>query len=648
MENLLHYAISSANAKPDKGMYVHYPHCAVRFVSYETLIRNAINISKKIIKKCEKSHIIILNSDIIEQTILYWACIAAGITTTILQLPLKFSNDDPAMLKILEVAEILGNPHLSLSDNDFNRFKNIFTEHKNIISYSELSGNEIAHDDTHIITNNPAYIQFSSGTTGKPKGVELTHKNIVTNIQAIIKGMQINETDNSLNWMPLYHDMGLFGYHITPFFVGIDQHHIPTDVFLRNPLFHFDVIEKTKATVTASPNFGQNLLLKHLQRHKTKTWDLSSLRLFVNGAEPISVQVMNSFIDATQKYGFKKNAMYPVYGLAEATLGVSFPKPGDEPCIKSFHSDELFKNRKAVENNSKNSVTYVGHGRAIQDCNVQIADAQNTALQDGFLGEIQISGNNVSECYFGEPKRSHKWLATGDMGFIYENNLFVTGRSKDVIIVNGRNYHVNDIEETAKTIIAKTDAKLIAFQTPQPENKLILLIAGMGQEEAIKVFRKIRLHFIRKLDIRIDSYIHLPSILIPKTSSGKLQRYKITEMYMNGEFTEYISRSKLAFEAYLNNEDSIIILPNSTNEIILHGLFAKQLRMIPEKLSIQQDFFDLGIASIDIAELISELKNGFKIHLQSDDFFNNPTIKELAAFIDKKRSVGSGRKAFRG
>jgi len=255
---------------------------------------------------------------------------------------------------------------------------------------------------TDLFTPKPeklAFLQYSSGTTGKPKGVMVTHSNLAANIYAMMHGSEVNNSDVFLNWMPLTHDMGLIGIHLMPSMAGLNQYIMTPMQFLRNPMLWLSKASQYKASYIASPNFGYYFFLKHFKKQvaEEEKWDLSRVKVIFNGAEPISIDLASSFLKELAPYKLSNTAMYPVYGLAEATLAVSFPPVNEEPFAYSVCRDSLNMGDTIVEDYEGNydCIQFVDVGSAINDCQLRIANDDDTPLDDNHVGHVQIKGGIV-------------------------------------------------------------------------------------------------------------------------------------------------------------------------------------------------------------------------------------------------------------
>jgi acyl-CoA synthetase (AMP-forming)/AMP-acid ligase II len=475
-----------------------------------------------------------------------WACFLCGIIPTILQPPVSLADDSPAAVKMKNVFYQLDNPLVISS-------KSIIGGGKEFSACTKLFSELPKSDRGEIIKPSPddlAFIQFSSGSTGEPKGILLTHQNLKVNMNSIATGLNLNHQDNTGNWMPLYHDMGLIGYHLTPIFFTHSQYHIETIDFIKNPSLWLDTMSNARISVTGCPNFGLALVLRHLKR-KTNLpeWDFSSMKAMLNGAEPISVKIMEDFTAAVNKFHFPQEAMMPVYGMAEATLAISFTPLMQPSVITCFDSDELDRNRKAVKlispAASRKGRYISGVGIALNDISIRIVDESDVELPEGNAGNIQIKGPSITSGYFKNPEATEntfcgEWLRTGDIGFFFEGNLYISGRFKDIIFMNGKNYFANDLENLACSLDEISYGK-VAFggitDHKAGKDKIIIFAAGIPESKAAETLLTLRALFRKTLGIPIDELVILRSNEFPKTSSGKIQRYKILQRYQQGDFS---------------------------------------------------------------------------------------------------------------
>jgi acyl-CoA synthetase (AMP-forming)/AMP-acid ligase II len=398
-----------------------------------------------------------------------------------------------------------------------------------------------------------AFIQYSSGSTSDPKGVCLTHANLCANVRAIVESTRWTEDDRSLSWMPLTHDMGLIGYHLSVMAAGMDHAVMDTNVFVRRPLLWMLKTDELRATQLCSPNFGYKHFLKLFERKGLPDGtDLSCVRLILNGAEPISYDLCEQFLEALAPYGLARTTMFPVYGLAEATVGVTVGNPGDEysRVVMHRHSLSIGEPYEDSEVGDLDAVSFVKVGKAIRYVEVRLTDDQDVVLAPGRIGNIQLRGASVTERIYGDDEATASlfttdgWLRTGDCGVFVDDQLVITGRQKDIIIVNGQNYYPHDIEE----IIAQIDGLdlgkvVVAGATPagsQTEEVLVFILYRQDLETFAKLAESVRTIVGEHVGLEVDHVIPVPKI--PKTTSGKVQRVQLLNAYLDSEYAPVIEQ----------------------------------------------------------------------------------------------------------
>ncbi len=485
------------------------------------------------------------NKDIID---VFWACIFSGVVPSILQAPMSFDLDNQSMAKIKNVFDLIGDPHI-IFDRDISCFEpysmgdNVFSiDHFKKALTGETNTIQEAVDEDAI-----AYIQFSSGSTGKPKGVVLSNRNITSNLEAIAIGLHFTPHSTSVNWMPLYHDMGLIGYHLSIMHNCSAQFHINTIDFVRNPFLWLDAISEFKAVITGSPNFGLVLTNRFLKkRQHNPNWNFVTLKAMLNGAEPISPKVMYEFNELLASYNFSPKAMMPVYGMAEASLAISFTDYFSERNVYYFSRNSIVNDAiaKIVDPDHPDAMEIVAVGKALKNIEFRIVDFEDKLEEDLHIGHIQIRGNSVTNGYYYQMDNEgvftdDGWLRTGDMGFNYDGELFISGRFKDLIIFGGRNLYAHDFEYVSQGLDELQYGKVVFcgyFDDVAALDRVVCFIAGVAPSKRDELSKRLRDLIMKHMGVSIHDIIWLKPIQIPKTSSGKLQRYKLLNSYLKGEF----------------------------------------------------------------------------------------------------------------
>ena len=480
-----------------------------------------------------------------------------------------------------------------------------------------------------------AFIQYSSGSTSDPKGVCLTHENLCVNIRAIVEGLQWQEDDRSLSWMPLTHDMGLIGYHLSVLAAGMSHAVMDTNVFVRRPLLWMLKASELRATQLCSPNFGYKHFLKLFERKGLpEGTDLSGVRLILNGAEPISYELCEEFLAALEPCGLARSAMFPVYGLAEATVGVTFGTPGDlySRVVMHRHSLRIGEPYEVAEPGDADAVSFVKVGKPIRDCEMRLADDADQALDPGRVGNIQLRGASVTERIYGDEEATAAlftddgWLRTGDCGVIVDDQLVITGRQKDIIIVNGQNYYPHDIEEIVAQIDGLDLGKVVvAGATPargQTEELLVFVLYRRDLESFMPLAEQVRSVIGEHAGLEVDHVLPVPKI--PKTTSGKVQRVHLLNAYLDGEYDDVLATLAPHVDTVEDLDDDPLV---AELEAICRE-FSKDRKIGPD-----DNLFEVGVSSLTLTEIVLAIEEKHPGKLDISDLFDYPTLRDIAEFM---------------
>ena len=484
-----------------------------------------------------------------ETIMLLWGAFRLGLVPTVLQPPANLSDDSPPHTKLIKVFELLGSPFVFMGAE----FRVVGGPLSGMIKHLGELDLTASFPEPVLSPGDLAFIQFSSGSTGDPKGVMLTQANLMVNMDDIGNGTDTHYPDSWGNWMPLYHDMGLIGYHLQPILRLVSQYHIETLDFIMNPGTWLNLMGREKFTVGGTTTFGLALALKYIARGRQEAdWDFSRMKALLNGAEPISVKTMEDFIMALQPYGLRPEALMPVYGMAEATLAISFAPLLKRSVSNAFNAALLDRENRAVATGPSDPAARLISevGIALNDISIRITNDNDQEVEEGISGHIQIKGPSITIGYYKNPEATASsfcgdWFRTGDIGFFFKGRLHISGRSKDIIFKNGIHYFANDLEELASEMDEIKHGKVCLGGTTDRvngEEKIIAFIAGLPETKAPQIFREFRSLLRSRLGLSVDELVLLKSNEIPKTSSGKMQRYKLMQRYLSGDFTDRILR----------------------------------------------------------------------------------------------------------
>ncbi len=412
-----------------------------------------------------------------------------------------------------------------------------------LMHHQALTSPILAKADDH------AFIQYTSGSTNDPKGVLLTHQNLISNISAYGKAIQVNETDVAVSWLPLYHDFGLIGAWLGSLYHGVPLILMTPFSFLNHPARWLWAIHYHRGSLTGAPNFAYELCVRKVEHGQLEGLDLSSWRVAANGAEKVYPRTLEAFAKKFERYGFKAEALMPVYGLAESTVGLAIP-----PLHRGFHIDTIDRkafeeDKKAVPAMDKNTLEFAGCGMAIEGHAMRIVDDAGQVLPERSVGNVQFKGPSNMKGYYNNPAATAAiyhdgWLGSGDMGYLVDGEIFITGRRKDLIIKAGRNLYPAEIEELVGNVPGVRQGCVAAFGHTDVERGTEQLIVVAETREKNRSVRESMLQRINEaiattLDIVPDDVVLALPRSVPKTSSGKLQRAACKTMYLEGKLGRF-------------------------------------------------------------------------------------------------------------
>jgi fatty-acyl-CoA synthase len=406
------------------------------------------------------------------------------------------------------------------------------------------SGSGIALSEPGTQPDDPCFLQFTSGSTSAPRGVVVTHRNLTANARAIIEILEINpDADRAASWLPLYHDMGLIGFVISTLFAQIPVVFIPTIAFVKHPGVWMETVHKYRASITFGPNFAFELATKRAPKNSRMALDLSCLRVLGCGAEPINPKTIEKFIEAFEPCGLKSNAIMPCYGMAEATLAIAFDYL-HQPVKKLVIDRQAYETHNIAlpvnGDDRKKKFELVSCGRTFAGHEIRILDDDGRQLPEGKVGEIVFRGPSVTPGYFQNPEASNQllkggWLHTGDLGFILNGDLYISGRQKDLVIINGRNYPPQAIEWVAEEVAGIRKGSVVAFSVDGDSTEKLIIIAETTLTENTDLAQAVTEQIRAAFGLTVDKVVLVSKGSIPKTSSGKLQRRRTKALFEDGQ-----------------------------------------------------------------------------------------------------------------
>src|SRR5688572_5134927 len=586
----------------------------------------------------------------------FWAGMLGGIVPV----PVALGISDEHKHKLLRIAKKLGKPFIYTDRKTLDRIGSFAGPAGEQGTYDGLASRAFFAESIDDISragqvhavrpDDMAFIQFSSGSTSEPKGVVLTHRNIITNTRGAGEASRWNENDVNLTWMPLTHDMGLIGMHIMMFAYRMQLNVMPTELFIRRPLLWMTFASRKGATVTSSPNFGYRHYLKVLGDRSAGDLDLSRVRCIYNGAEPISVELADEFMTRLAPAKLPRTAMYPVYGLAEATLVVSFPQPPGqmyEFVSVDRHQLAVGKPPAPLPKEHADALLLMAVGQPIPYCNVRIADDQDAEVADGHVGNILISGDNVTKGYFENPdanakgftapdSRDVRWLRTGDLGMLKAGKLYITGRAKEIIFVNGQNYYPHDIESIAIRAddleLGKVVAAGVRAKHGSTDELIIFVLHRMDMKEFMPIAAQVTRLVNEHTGLEVAHVV--PVKRIPKTTSGKIQRHLLEEDYINGVYA-----AELGELAELRAQLEAAGGARTTSTEIERKLKDICDAALERNIDVHDNLFEIGASSLKLIEIHEQIDRIYPGLVDLTELFDFPTISELSKHLEGKMTA---------
>jgi 1-acyl-sn-glycerol-3-phosphate acyltransferase len=431
------------------------------------------------------------------------------------------------------------------------------SELRRVTTVEDLMAGAHPAPDVALDSESPALIQYTSGSTGNPKGVLLTHGNLLSNIRAIGRALNVRGTDVGVSWLPLYHDMGLIGCWLAPLYFGVPMAIMSPLAFLSRPERWLWTIHAHRATISVSPNFGYELCVRKIRPESLEGLDLSCWRAALNGAEPVSPETLERFTRRFVPHGFLPETMVPVYGLAESSVALTVSALESEPRIEKVDRELFEKEGRAQSSKDEDTapLKFVSVGRPLEGHEVRIVDGEGKDLPDKVEGVLEFRGPSTMKEYFRRSKETREisrpggWVSSGDRGFLAEGEVFITGRAKDIIIRAGRNIYPQEVEAIVAEVDGVRRGCVAAFgivDEEQGTEKMVVVVETRAEDEREKariegdIQERLGEFFGSPAD---DVVVSRPGT-IPKTSSGKLRRSACRDRFLEGDFLRAQSTSR--------------------------------------------------------------------------------------------------------
>ncbi len=482
----------------------------------------------------------------------FFGAVYAGLWPVPLPLPTSFGGREAyveqlrVMLRSSDPTLFLAPPELVSYAEEAGQDLGVATRSWDSLTEIEASAGDLPSPDADEV----AYLQYSSGSTRFPHGVAVTHRQLLSNLHAHGIGLEVEPSDRCISWLPWYHDMGLVGCMLSPISLQISVDYMKTEDFARRPLAWLDMITRNPgSSVSYSPTFGYDICARRMssQTRAEDRFDLSRWRIAGNGADMIRPDVMQAFVDAFADAGFKAQAFCPSYGLAEATLAVSLMPPGEGIRLELVEESELSGDAGPGNDRPKRYRAIVNCGKPVKGMEIEIRSDSGSPLADRSIGRVFVRGTSVMHSYFRDPESTaaclkDDWLDTGDMGYMSGGYIFIVGRAKDMIIINGRNHWPQDIEWAVEQLPGFKSGDIAAFAITGPsgeETPAVLVHCRVSDPRERGRLRDDIRERVRAITGITPIVELVPPRSLPRTSSGKLSRTKARNLYLSGEIQPF-------------------------------------------------------------------------------------------------------------
>jgi fatty-acyl-CoA synthase len=553
-------AVTQLASDRSRGFVFVKPDGSERFCSFHDIhaeaTRRGAHLAARGLKKGDRLAMVIPDGD--EFVLSFLGAIFAGVVPVPIYPQLSFKNVDAYHDTVAHIAKASGASMLLTTTATKQYVDPVLPKAdglRGILTVDELAPPAPGALDVTIDPQDLCFLQFTSGSTSRPKGVMVTHANLAWNSESfMIHGLQKDSSiDKGVSWLPLFHDMGLIGFVIGPLFTDIPVVFLPTASFVRAPRLWLDTIHKHRGTITYAPNFAYALVAKRLKEKDVAGLDLSCIKIAGCGAEPIQARTLRDFAERTKAAKFDPRAYLPSYGMAEATLAITFVPPMTGMHADAVDPKKMQEGRAAPSSSDASNgvpltepvTEIVNCGRPFPEHEVAIVDESGKRLGDRQIGQIVTRGPSISAGYYEEPELTSEsfktgpdgqpgWLYTGDLGYVADGGLFICGRLKDIIIIRGRNFYPTDIEWVVSELPDVRRGNVVAFGVDVDGEEQLVICAEAFQRDAVGLTEAITQAVAAQIGLSVHRVEIVPQGSLPRTSSGKPQRRKTKQMFLDG------------------------------------------------------------------------------------------------------------------
>jgi acyl-CoA synthetase (AMP-forming)/AMP-acid ligase II/acyl carrier protein len=549
----------------------------------------------------------------------------------------------------------------SLADDLDSELLNHF--HLNVFNINNLKINKAIEIDYYMPeADNIAFLQYTSGSTGNPKGVIITHRNLIANQEQIQKISGHTDKSIGVTWLPPYHDMGLIGGLLQPLYVGFPVVIMAPSTFVTNPFMWLKTLSDYQATTTCAPNFSFDLCVKRIKKAQVEQLNLTNLAVIFNGAEPISLASINAFSQHFQDSGFNKESFFPCYGMAEATL-ILTGRQG----IQTVNVDTaaMAHNNILLTDKNEKSSQIVSCGRVVEGVGLTIVNSESQQqIENGHIGEIWVSGANIAAGYWNELALSKSvfstklnnesiWMKTGDLGFVINQQLYITGRIKDLIIIRGKNFYPQDIEAiVSKNVSAVNNNAVAAFSylEESADKEQLALVCELTRQayksdDHQQLCQQINKLVTKNFEIQVHTIVLIKPATLPKTTSGKIRRFACKSDLINSQLASVYQwlNPTLQELSHVPEESPFNFDINAEHTLtIWMSNYIKKVTGITDDIDTAMPFDELGMDSLSRATFLSDLSEYVAVNIPTEHIVNYSTIAELSRYLSAYVIVKDG------
>jgi len=648
--------LANAMANPKKTACIQLNKAGEEIVhfTYSELISNSLNISKQLNKQFKKrDHCLIAIPGGVEFVVAFLGCLFAGIVAVPVIAP-KRNSKNQRFFSILRDAE----PVCVLTTNEFHDLVqsqiNSQPNLKDSLSVINVALNEYVDYQNDLPDHSPndiAFLQYTSGSIGQPKGINVSHQNLLHNAEIIKQSFNHTPDLVGVSWLPPFHDMGLIGSILQPLYMGGSFVMIQPIDFIRNPALWFETIAKYKGVTVGCPNFALDYCVEKITSPDPETMDLSSIKVLFCGSEPVREHSLRRFTDKFSVLNFKSEMFLPCYGLAEATLMVSGIGQKDSPHF--FHADRhaLETNATAEFTQDDNSfLSYTSCGHTWNNTDLIIVNPETKKeLPENKVGEIWVKSQSICNGYLNKPAETRKvfnawtsktgkgpYLRTGDLGFLHARSLYVTGRMKELLIVRGSNIFPNDVENVVdKCHPALMPNSCAVFSIDHEQGEKVVVVQEikrtfMHDGDCEEIIRHIHAAVAEDFEISLHAIVIINPMSLPKTSSGKIKRLECKSLFLTNKLNAFYHWEE-KMTNFVDNTQNVESRPDVESMVLwLKNWLGNKLNINPEEIESDQPILSVGLDSIGAVELENDINNTFDADVFVGDFFENNSIECIA------------------